>query len=94
MADDPYHFYARRIDNARNMARYYMLSIQPTLFGEIVLMRCWGRIGKRGGEKSEVFASEQEAAAHFLKLARRKHQKGYKPVGNCGKAGKQALSDS
>ncbi len=38
------------------MARYYALSIQPTLFGEAAIVRCWGRIGKRGGEKSEVFS--------------------------------------
>ena len=44
----PYRLYCLRIDNARNMARYYTLSIQPTLFGEV---RYWGRIGTRGGEK-------------------------------------------
>lgn len=67
-----------------NKARYYLLSTQPTLFGEVAMMRGWGRIGKRGGEKTEMFATEREAATHFLELARQKRVKGYRPVGTCG----------
>src|SRR3954465_1494627 len=49
-----YQLYCQRIDETRNMARYYTLSIEPTLFGELAVMRSWGRIGKAGGEKSEL----------------------------------------
>ena len=35
----------RRIDPDRNMARFYTMSVQPTLFGEWALLREWGRIG-------------------------------------------------
>lgn len=84
MALYSFRLYCQRIDRSQNMARYYALSIQRTLFGEVAVVRCWGRIGKRGGEKSEVFASEKDAAVYFLELARRKRAKGYKPVGNCG----------
>ena len=52
-----FYLHCQRIDDARNMARYYTLSIQPTLFGEVAVVRCWGRIGARGGEKSDLFAS-------------------------------------
>ncbi|WP_347376846.1 WGR domain-containing protein [Ensifer sp. Root1252] len=38
-----------------------MLSIQPTLFGEVSLIRAWGRIGTRGQEMSHHFASETDA---------------------------------
>lgn len=31
-----------RIDNHRNMARFYKLDVQPTLFGECSLVREWG----------------------------------------------------
>ncbi|WP_182549864.1 WGR domain-containing protein [Phyllobacterium myrsinacearum] len=31
-----------------NMARYNSLSLQPTLFVEIALVRTWGRIGTMG----------------------------------------------
>jgi len=34
-----------RMDQALNMARFYVLDIQPTLFGEIALVQEWGRIG-------------------------------------------------
>lgn len=78
----PFQLYCQRVDPARNMARHYLLAIQPTLFGEAAVVRRWGRIGSRGGEKSEVFATEREAAVHFLALARRKRLKGYKPAGS------------
>ena len=84
MPNYPFHLYCQRIDATRNMARYYAISIQPTLFGEASVVRSWGRIGKSGGEKIEVFGSEREAAIHFLAIARRKKTKGYKPVGSCG----------
>ena len=31
-----------RVDRAKNMARYYVLSIEPTLFEEFTLVRRWG----------------------------------------------------
>lgn len=79
-----FQLYRRRVDQTKNMARYYTLSIQPTLFGEAAVVRCWGRIGRAGGEKTELFDSERDAMVHFLDLARKKRSKGYKPVGNCG----------
>ena len=38
----------RRIDPARNMSRFYRLDVQPDLFGGVLLMKEWGRIGARG----------------------------------------------
>ncbi|ARO34358.1 WGR domain-containing protein (plasmid) [Rhizobium sp. NXC14] len=75
-----FHLHCRRIDSSRNMARYYMLAIRPTLFGETAVVRNWGRIGRRGSERTDVFATEEEAVAHFLGLARRKYRKGYIPT--------------
>ena len=37
-----------RVDRTKNMARYYVLSVEPTLFGESSLVRRWGRIGGAG----------------------------------------------
>ncbi|MDQ0323040.1 putative DNA-binding WGR domain protein [Pararhizobium capsulatum DSM 1112] len=62
------------------MARYYSLAIEQTLFGEAVVVRYWGRIGKRGGEKRDVFRTERDAAVHFLTLARTKRVRGYIPI--------------
>lgn len=79
MALYPFRLYCRRIDATRNMARYYAISIEPTLFGEVAVVRLWGRIGKSGGTRSDLFQSEREAATYFLKLARRKRRRGYRP---------------
>ena len=42
------HILLERIDPSQNMARYYVLSIEPTLFGDSALVREWGRIGVTG----------------------------------------------
>ena len=39
----------RRLDEARNMHRFYLLAIEPDLFGGFRLLRQWGRLGQRGG---------------------------------------------
>ena len=38
-----------KLDPAKNIARYYRMSVLPNLFGEWTLHREWGRIG-RGGQ--------------------------------------------
>ena len=37
-----------RIDHARRMARFYVLDVQPDLFGQWCFIREWGRIGRSG----------------------------------------------
>ena len=39
----------RRVDPDNNVARFYALMIEHDLFGRVVLVRRWGRIGTRGG---------------------------------------------
>ena len=50
-----------RIDAACNMARFYAMSIEPTLFGGEALVRNWGRIGTQGRYRMDWF--EDKAAA-------------------------------
>ena len=38
----------RRVDPARNMSRFYRLDVQPDLFGGVLLVKEWGRIGAHG----------------------------------------------
>jgi predicted DNA-binding WGR domain protein len=45
-----------RCDPARNMARFYVLTIEPTLFGDTALVREWGRLGQRGRRRLDLFA--------------------------------------
>jgi predicted DNA-binding WGR domain protein len=64
----PFHLHCHRTDPSRNMARFFTLSIEQTLFGETAVVRSWGRIGKRGREKTGGFSDELAAASHFLEL--------------------------
>ncbi|MDE3028555.1 MAG: WGR domain-containing protein [Paracoccaceae bacterium] len=72
---DPIHL--QRVNPALNMARFYRLSVQPTLFGETSLMRCWGRIGTRGQGMMETFTDPGAAAAALTRLAAQKRRRGY-----------------
>jgi predicted DNA-binding WGR domain protein len=45
-----------RVDRTKNMARYYVLSVESTLFGESSLVRRWGRIGGAGRTRIDLHA--------------------------------------
>lgn len=69
--------YLERIDPNRNMARFYAMSIQPTLFGELSLIRNWGRIGATGRNKIETFPDMEGLVRAKMRLARQKRRRGY-----------------
>jgi predicted DNA-binding WGR domain protein len=50
-------FVLERIDHARNMARFYVQSIEPTLFEDLALVRRCGRIGSAGRERIDLHPS-------------------------------------
>ncbi|KQS75438.1 hypothetical protein ASG25_08975 [Rhizobium sp. Leaf384] len=79
MTKPPFYLYIERTQPADNMARFYALSIEPSLFGKPSLVRRWGRIGTTGREKIHLFESEAEAITLFLAVARRKRKRGYAP---------------
>ena len=74
-----YRVYVERADAARNMARFYAMAIEPTLFGEVCLTRCWGRIGTRGRSVQHSFDREDDAVRLFLHLLLQKRKRGYRP---------------
>jgi predicted DNA-binding WGR domain protein len=77
-AEDAIHLH--RIDPARNMARFYRISSSPSLFGDICIVREWGRIGRRGRTRIDLYAREAEAAAARLALEQSKRRRGYRDV--------------
>ncbi|MFA1624252.1 WGR domain-containing protein [Rhizobium mongolense] len=79
MIAQPYQLYVERIDATKNMARYYAMSIEPTLFGEASLIRRWGRIGAGGQRMMHHFRREEDAVELFLELLRKKRSRGYRP---------------
>lgn len=79
MIAQPYHLYVERTDPDRNMARFYALSIEETLFGQARLVRRWGRIGTEGKSIQHSFDDEGQAVSLFLELLRVKRMRGYRP---------------
>ena len=73
-------FVLRRIEPEQNVARFHALMIERGLFGRIVLVRHWGRIGSRGRERVDEHASQDEAATAMGKLAAAKRRRGYQDL--------------
>ncbi len=79
MIAQPYQLYVERTGPTKKMARYYAMTIEPTLFGDCCLTRRWGRIGAAGQEKVHHFEREEEAVQLFLDLLRQRRARGYRP---------------
>jgi predicted DNA-binding WGR domain protein len=69
-----------RRDPARNMARYYALSLDRTLFGELVVTRRWGRIGGAGQARHDPVTSEMQGLVLLLRTLAAKRRRGYAPI--------------
>ena len=71
----------RRIEPAKNMARFYALEVERDLFGQHVLVRRWGRIGTAGKIRLDEHTGEGEAIASLQRLQAAKRRKGYQATG-------------
>ncbi|WP_420481787.1 WGR domain-containing protein [Agrobacterium vitis] len=69
-----------RIDTTQNMRRFYLLAIQPTLFGGASVIRNWGRIGSGGQTMIETFDRQEDADLAVSHLERTKKRRGYSEV--------------
>lgn len=67
-----------RCDPQKNMYRFYVLSIEPTLFGDSAVLRQWGRHGSRGCERRHLYASPLAAREALEDWLRRKTRRGYR----------------
>lgn len=66
-----------RRDPDRNMARYYVLSIEPSLFGNLAFIREWGRIGQSGQKRVEFHDNRIQAMEALETWLKRKQHRGY-----------------
>lgn len=66
-----------RCDTTRNMNRFYRLTVTRDLFGTVVLLREWGRIGAYCRHRFDEKASDEEAERDAARLARQKMRRGY-----------------
>jgi Uncharacterized conserved protein len=67
-----------RVEPEKNIARFYTLSIEPSLFGDHALVRRWGRIGCRGRLRIDLHASRLDAEKAFRQLASIKRKRRYR----------------
>jgi len=73
----PHYIRLQKRDPKRNQYRYYLLTVQPNLFGTWSLIREWGRLGRPGQVKIELCDSLEEATDAFRGKLRQKRQRGY-----------------
>jgi predicted DNA-binding WGR domain protein len=67
---------------AKNQARFYRLALWRNLFGEVSLMREYGRLGQKGGHlRFDLFHDEEKAIEAFESLLKQKRRRGYVPAG-------------
>jgi predicted DNA-binding WGR domain protein len=67
----------RRIDPAQNMRRFYRVDVQPDLFGGVILVKEWGRIGTQSRMVAEPHDNAALALAAMTRHAERKRRRGY-----------------
>jgi predicted DNA-binding WGR domain protein len=70
-----------RIEPERNMARYYTLAVELTLFADWSCTRGFGRIGAQGGRiMLGLFEDRAAAEAELVALLRAKQARGYRII--------------
>lgn len=69
--------YRTRVDASQNMARYYRMTVQPTLFGEWSVVREWGRIGRGGQVRKVLYPTQNVASQAISTLVKHKTRRGY-----------------
>ncbi len=67
-----------RVEPARNMRRFSSLGVERDLFGCVVLVQRWGRVGTAGRVRLDEYAGKGAALAALHALERRKVRRGYR----------------
>lgn len=66
-----------RVDPAKNMRRFYLMTVQRDLFGGATLIKEWGRIGSAGKLQRDQHPDEGQAIDALADIAKAKHKRGY-----------------
>lgn len=67
-----------RRESTRNIWRFYVLDVQPDLFGAWCFIREWGRIGQAGQTRIIPYPTPNDAVAALERQRRIKERKGYR----------------
>jgi predicted DNA-binding WGR domain protein len=60
--------------------RFYSMAVERDLFGYVILVRRWGRLGSAGKTRLDEHRGESEAMAALQALQSAKRKKGYQPI--------------
>jgi predicted DNA-binding WGR domain protein len=69
-----------RIDPTRNINRFYVVQVMPSLFGDWTVMREWGRRGSPGTVRLSSYQCRDEAQIAEQRTIRRRLAHGYKAM--------------
>jgi predicted DNA-binding WGR domain protein len=70
-----------RTDPTRNINRFYVVQVMPSLFGDWTVMREWGRRGSPGTVRLSSYQRRNEAETAEQRTIKRRLQRGYRPIG-------------
>jgi predicted DNA-binding WGR domain protein len=76
----PDRLHLRRVEPAKNMRRFYLMTVQRDLFGGASLTREWGRVGSAGKVRVEHHPDEGCAIDVLADITQRKRKRGYRFV--------------
>ena len=62
---------------AAEQARFYSMNVEHDLFGRVVLVRRWGRIGTHGRVRLDQHGNESEALTALAAIKAHKRRRGY-----------------
>ncbi len=68
------------VDPAKNRRRFYTLVWQPTFWGEVALVRSWGRLGTEGRSLAALYPDRDSAQPYVEWAIRRRLRRGYQVV--------------
>jgi predicted DNA-binding WGR domain protein len=66
-----------RVSPERNEHRFYRLEVWPDLFGRVLLVRQWGRLGTPGYRRLDPHPDPGAAINAIARLLRAKRRRGY-----------------
>jgi predicted DNA-binding WGR domain protein len=72
--------YLTRTDPARNLKRFYIVDVTPTLFGEWAVLREWGRRGSPGTLRLDSYRRREEAQSAEERTMKRRLRRGYTAI--------------
>jgi predicted DNA-binding WGR domain protein len=67
-----------RTDPTRNIDRFYIVQVMPSLFGDWTVMREWGRRGSPGTMRLSSYEWRNDAETAEQSTIKRRLQHGYK----------------